>query len=172
MAEYDMLPAWAAAPPPASQASVLATAEGGQTERVPFGNKAGLLMGRNGQVSRCCTCTLRYCYSGGGDLSPVHGARQVCDLVVEHKSSSRVHACVVHDSQGKAWLIDLGSVHGVTRSLPPQPWHAFWCTLSFHSLGARHALVKEKGPRAEAGAVDLSRAEALPLEPTFLGAEA
>ena len=45
-----MLPTWAAAPPP--QAFVLAIAEGGLREQVPFGDKAGLLIGRNGQVTQ------------------------------------------------------------------------------------------------------------------------
>ncbi|KAK9821798.1 hypothetical protein WJX81_006790 [Elliptochloris bilobata] len=83
----DLLPAWAA-PPPDAQAALLASAEGVETQRVPFGEKTALLIGRNGQV---------------------------CDVIVEHKSSSRVHACVAHDSTGKAWLVDLGSVHGVHR---------------------------------------------------------
>ena len=52
MAGHDVLPTWAAAPPPESQACVLATAEDGLRERVPFGDKAGLLIGRNGQVTQ------------------------------------------------------------------------------------------------------------------------
>ena len=108
-----MLPAWAAAPPPASQAVVLAIAEDGLREQVPFGDRAGLLIGRNGQVTQALQVHLCVLLSRGEILPSCHGAWQVCDLVIEHKSSSRVHACVAHDSQGKAWLLDLGSVHGV-----------------------------------------------------------
>ena len=34
------------------------------------------------------------------------------DVTVDHKSASRVHACLVHNSAGDIHLIDLGSVHG------------------------------------------------------------
>lgn len=59
MARLDMLPTWAAAPPPAAQAFVLVTAEDGVREQAPFGDKAGLLIGRNGQVTQALHLPLR-----------------------------------------------------------------------------------------------------------------
>lgn len=51
---------------------------------------------------------LDFCYS----LSAI----QVVDVVVDHKSSSRVHACIAFDVAGDPFLVDLGSAHGV---IPP-----------------------------------------------------
>lgn len=45
---------------------------------------------------------------------------QVVDVVVDHKSSSRVHACIAFDAAGGPFLVDLGSAHGVI------PCHAPW----------------------------------------------
>ena len=39
---------------------------------------------------------------------------KVCDVVVSHVSSSRVHACVGFDATGTLQLADLGSTHGTT----------------------------------------------------------
>ncbi|KDO19458.1 hypothetical protein SPRG_15363 [Saprolegnia parasitica CBS 223.65] len=36
----------------------------------------------------------------------------VCDIVLEHCSISRMHACLVHHSDGSAYIVDLGSCHG------------------------------------------------------------
>lgn len=94
------------------------------------------------------------------------GHWQVCDLVVEHKSSSRVHACVAHDSQGKAWLLDLGSVHGVNLLFSDAS------LVSSQTSAVRHACLKGIDSNVRAGAVDLSRTDALPNGPALLGAEA
>lgn len=34
------------------------------------------------------------------------------DVAVDHKSASRVHACLAHGGAGDVHLLDLGSVHG------------------------------------------------------------
>ena len=38
---------------------------------------------------------------------------QACDFGVDHKSVSRVHACLAHHASGGVYLLDLGSRHGV-----------------------------------------------------------
>ena len=37
---------------------------------------------------------------------------QACDFGVDHKSVSRMHACLAHHSSGGLYLIDLDSRHG------------------------------------------------------------
>ncbi|OQR87645.1 hypothetical protein ACHHYP_08414 [Achlya hypogyna] len=36
----------------------------------------------------------------------------VCDIVLEHCSISRMHACLVHHADGSVYIVDLGSCHG------------------------------------------------------------
>ncbi|OQS06154.1 hypothetical protein THRCLA_01795 [Thraustotheca clavata] len=46
----------------------------------------------------------------------------VCDIVLEHCSISRMHACLVHHIDGSVYIIDLGSCHGTfmdTEKLEP-----------------------------------------------------
>ena len=38
---------------------------------------------------------------------------KVCDVVINHVSASRVHACVAFDNTGTLQLADLGSTHGM-----------------------------------------------------------
>lgn len=41
---------------------------------------------------------------------------KVCDVVVNHVSASRVHACVAFDEAGALQIADLGSTHGTESS--------------------------------------------------------
>ncbi len=126
MAEQDLLPAWAFALPPGRGADVALLARGpdGGAE-VAFGDKRGLFIGRNSQVVRRARLQYRNTVPSACRWQAPAGplclarigvepacARQVCEVVVDHRSTSRVHACVAHDAQQRAWLVDLGSVHG------------------------------------------------------------
>ena len=41
--------------------------------------------------------------------------KKECDIVCDHKSCSRKHACIAHHPEGKVYLVDLGSAHGENR---------------------------------------------------------
>ncbi|KAK9809044.1 hypothetical protein WJX72_008359 [[Myrmecia] bisecta] len=81
----EHIPRWARAPIRPGEKFLHITKEDGSTEVVPIDRKAAYLLGRNGQV---------------------------CDVTIDHKSSSRVHACLAHHKEGILYLVDLGSVHG------------------------------------------------------------
>ncbi|TGZ67323.1 hypothetical protein CRM22_004869 [Opisthorchis felineus] len=78
------IPAWAGKPPPGLHLDVMK--EGKLIQKLIIDEKGCYFFGRN---------------------------RQLCDFPVEHQSCSRVHAVLVwHKLLNRAFLIDLGSVHG------------------------------------------------------------
>lgn len=82
----DKVPSWAVAPAQAGSWQLTTErTEGMPSESWLIDDKPGSLIGRNGQI---------------------------VDVVVDHKSSSRVHACIAFDAAGDPYLVDLGSAHG------------------------------------------------------------
>ncbi len=180
MAEQEgLLPVWACALPPGRGADVALLARGpdGGAE-VAFGGKRGLLLGRNSQVGRCARLHCRHAVPSAcrwqAPAVPVRLARngvypacagQVCEVVVDHRSTSRVHACVAHDAQQRAWLMDLGSVHGASGChqayCAPLSCHCDWnsgssafspCVLSHtRGVGLQRGAEQERGWRRLAG---------------------
>mmetsp|Transcript_8053 Transcript_8053/g.23881 ORF Transcript_8053/g.23881 Transcript_8053/m.23881 type:complete len:250 (-) Transcript_8053:7576-8325(-) len=87
MAEH--IPSWAVLPRDTGRWLLTQRRDGPQHEGPPqtwtIDDKPAYLIGRNGQVA---------------------------DILVDHMSSSRVHACLAFDSEGAPHLIDLNSAHG------------------------------------------------------------
>ncbi|DAZ93611.1 TPA: hypothetical protein N0F65_003661, partial [Lagenidium giganteum] len=54
----------------------------------------------------------------------------VCDIVLNHCSISRLHACIIHHRDGAAYLVDLGSCHGTF--VDEMPLQALQPTLIVH----------------------------------------
>ena len=81
----EYVPPWAVQPSKQGEKFLQGTTEDGTVTVVPVDAKSAYLLGRNGQV---------------------------CDVTVDHKSASRVHACLAHHKEGTLYLVDLGSVHG------------------------------------------------------------
>ncbi|CAL8097110.1 unnamed protein product [Calicophoron daubneyi] len=91
------IPSWASKPPPGLHLDVMK--DGKLVQKLIIDEKSCYFFGRN---------------------------RQLCDFPVEHQSCSRVHAVIVwHKFLSRAFLIDLGSVHGTyigkLRLEPHQP---------------------------------------------------
>jgi hypothetical protein len=93
MAEH--IPKWAAVPERTGRLYLEMVAPSGSapkhdSERWCVDRKAGYLLGRNADA---------------------------VDVAVDHKSASRVHACLAHGPEGELHLLDLGSVHGACLGL-------------------------------------------------------
>ncbi|VDM31221.1 unnamed protein product [Hydatigera taeniaeformis] len=78
------IPSWAAKPPPGVHLDVMK--DGKLIQKLMMDDKSCYFFGRN---------------------------RQLCDFAIDHQSCSRIHAALVwHKNLNRAFLIDLGSVHG------------------------------------------------------------
>ncbi|VDD83864.1 unnamed protein product [Mesocestoides corti] len=78
------IPSWAAKPPPGVHLDVMK--DGKLIQKLMMDEKSCYFFGRN---------------------------RQLCDFAIDHQSCSRIHAALVwHKNLNRAFLIDLGSVHG------------------------------------------------------------
>lgn len=65
---------------------------------------------------------------------------QVCDVVVSHVSSSRVHACLAFDADAKLHVADLGSTHGNSLLSMSAPFVLYQRGLSIGMGRLSHAM--------------------------------
>ena len=80
--------------------------------------KAGLLLGRNNQAGSLNLHLQARQSIQGCTLIKQDAGLQICDFEVNHKSASRVHACLAFSADGVPYCVDMGSTHGAQLSHP------------------------------------------------------